>query len=45
MLMCETPYSELVKVLEEAGAQVIEAEEDNHADPTFVFRYYVARKE
>jgi glycosyltransferase involved in cell wall biosynthesis/ubiquinone/menaquinone biosynthesis C-methylase UbiE len=45
MLMCETPYTEVVKVLEEAGARVIEAEEDGRADPTVVFCYYVARKE
>jgi glycosyltransferase involved in cell wall biosynthesis/ubiquinone/menaquinone biosynthesis C-methylase UbiE len=45
MLMCETPYAEVVKVLEEAGARVIEAEEDSRADPTLVFCYYVARKE
>jgi ubiquinone/menaquinone biosynthesis C-methylase UbiE len=45
MLMCETPSAEVVKVLEEAGARVIEAEEDSRADPTLVFCYYVARKE
>jgi ubiquinone/menaquinone biosynthesis C-methylase UbiE len=45
MLMCETPYAEVVKVLEEAGVRVIEAEEDSRADPTLVFCYYVARKE
>ena len=45
MLMCETPYAEVVKVLEEAGARVIEVEEDSRADPTLVFCYYVARKE
>jgi SAM-dependent methyltransferase len=44
MLMCETPYAEVVKVLEEAGARVIEAEEDPRADPALVFRYYVAMK-
>jgi hypothetical protein len=44
MLMCATPYAEVVKVLEEAGAQVIEVEEDSRADPTSVFCYYVARK-
>jgi glycosyltransferase involved in cell wall biosynthesis/ubiquinone/menaquinone biosynthesis C-methylase UbiE len=44
MLMCETPYAEVVKVLEEAGARVIEAEEDAGADPTWVVCYYVARK-
>jgi glycosyltransferase involved in cell wall biosynthesis/ubiquinone/menaquinone biosynthesis C-methylase UbiE len=44
MLMCETPYAEVVRVLEEAGARVIEAEEDSRADPTLVFCYYVARK-
>jgi ubiquinone/menaquinone biosynthesis C-methylase UbiE len=44
MLMCETPYTEVVKVLEEAGARVIEVEEDGRADPTLVFCYYVARK-
>jgi glycosyltransferase involved in cell wall biosynthesis/ubiquinone/menaquinone biosynthesis C-methylase UbiE len=45
MLMCETPYAEVVKVLEKAGARVIEAEEDSRADPTLIFCYYVARKE
>jgi ubiquinone/menaquinone biosynthesis C-methylase UbiE len=45
MLMCETPYAEIVKVLEAAGARVIEAEEDSRADATLVFCYYVARKE
>jgi glycosyltransferase involved in cell wall biosynthesis/ubiquinone/menaquinone biosynthesis C-methylase UbiE len=45
MLMCETPSAEVIKVLEEAGARVIEAEEDSRADPTLVFCYYVARKE
>jgi 2-polyprenyl-3-methyl-5-hydroxy-6-metoxy-1,4-benzoquinol methylase len=45
MLMCETPFAEVVKALQGAGAQVIEAEEDNRADPLLVFRYYVARKE
>jgi glycosyltransferase involved in cell wall biosynthesis/ubiquinone/menaquinone biosynthesis C-methylase UbiE len=45
MLMCETPYAEIVKVLEEAGARVIEAEEDSRTDATLVFCYYVARKE
>jgi glycosyltransferase involved in cell wall biosynthesis/SAM-dependent methyltransferase len=45
MLMCETPYVEVVKVLEAAGARVIEAEEDSRADPLLVFRYYVATKE
>jgi ubiquinone/menaquinone biosynthesis C-methylase UbiE len=45
MLMCETPYAEVVKVLEEAGARVIEVEEDARADPAWVFCYYVARKE
>jgi hypothetical protein len=44
MLMCETPYSEIVKVLEGAGAQVIEVEEDARADPTLVVCYYIARK-
>jgi hypothetical protein len=44
MLMCETPYAEVVKVLEAAGAHAIEAEEDSRADPLLVFRYYVARK-
>jgi glycosyltransferase involved in cell wall biosynthesis/ubiquinone/menaquinone biosynthesis C-methylase UbiE len=44
MLMCETPYAEVAKVLEEAGAQVIEVEEDSRADPTLVFCYYVAWK-
>jgi hypothetical protein len=43
--MCETPYAEVVKVLEEAGVRVIETEEDGRADPTLVFCYYVARKE
>ena len=45
MLMCETPYAEIVKVLESAGARVIEVEEDSRADATLVFCYYVARKE
>jgi glycosyltransferase involved in cell wall biosynthesis/ubiquinone/menaquinone biosynthesis C-methylase UbiE len=45
MLMCETPYAEVVKVLTEAGARVIEAEEDSRADPALVFRCYVAQKE
>ena len=45
MLMCETPYAEIVKVLEAAGARVIEVEEDSRADATLVFCYYVARKE
>jgi glycosyltransferase involved in cell wall biosynthesis/ubiquinone/menaquinone biosynthesis C-methylase UbiE len=44
MLMCETPYAEVAKVLEEASARVIEAQEDTQADPTLVFRYYVATK-
>jgi glycosyltransferase involved in cell wall biosynthesis/ubiquinone/menaquinone biosynthesis C-methylase UbiE len=44
MLMCETPYAEVVKVLEETGAQVVEAEEDAQADPALVFRYYVVTK-
>jgi glycosyltransferase involved in cell wall biosynthesis/2-polyprenyl-3-methyl-5-hydroxy-6-metoxy-1,4-benzoquinol methylase len=44
MLMCETPYSEIVKVLEGAGAQVIEVEEDARADPSLVVCYYIARK-
>jgi glycosyltransferase involved in cell wall biosynthesis/ubiquinone/menaquinone biosynthesis C-methylase UbiE len=44
MLMCETPYAEVVKVLAAAGAHAIEAEEDSRADPLLVFRYYVARK-
>jgi glycosyltransferase involved in cell wall biosynthesis/ubiquinone/menaquinone biosynthesis C-methylase UbiE len=45
MLMCETPYSEVAKVLAGAGARVIEAVEDLRADPVFVLRYYIARKE
>ena len=45
MLMCETPFAEVITVLEEGGAQVIEAEEDSCADPTLVFCCYVARKE
>jgi glycosyltransferase involved in cell wall biosynthesis/ubiquinone/menaquinone biosynthesis C-methylase UbiE len=45
MLMCETPYSEIVKVLEGAGARVVEVEEDARADPTLVVCYYIARKE
>jgi glycosyltransferase involved in cell wall biosynthesis/ubiquinone/menaquinone biosynthesis C-methylase UbiE len=45
MLMCETPYAEVVKVLEAAGTRVIEAEEDARADPLLVIRYYVALKE
>jgi glycosyltransferase involved in cell wall biosynthesis/SAM-dependent methyltransferase len=45
MLMCETPYAEIVNVLEEVGVRLIEAEEDSRADPTLVFCYYVARKE
>jgi hypothetical protein len=44
MLMCETPYAEVVEVLAEAGARVIEVEEDSRADPALVFCYYVARK-
>jgi SAM-dependent methyltransferase len=45
MLMCETPYTEVVKVLEAVGARVVVAEEDTRADPELVFCYYVARKE
>jgi ubiquinone/menaquinone biosynthesis C-methylase UbiE len=45
MLMCETPYAEVVRVLEEAGSRVIEVEEDSRADPTLVCCYYVAQKE
>ena len=44
MLMCETPYAEVVKVLEDGGVRVIQAEEDTRADPTWVVCYYVARK-
>jgi glycosyltransferase involved in cell wall biosynthesis/ubiquinone/menaquinone biosynthesis C-methylase UbiE len=44
MLMCETPYAEVVKVLADAGARVIEAEEDSRADPALVVCYYVAQK-
>jgi ubiquinone/menaquinone biosynthesis C-methylase UbiE len=44
MLMCETPHAEVIRVLADAGARVIEAEEDSQADPTLVFRYYVAIK-
>ena len=44
MLMCETPYAEVVRVLEDGGARVMEAEEDSRADPALVFCYYVARK-
>jgi glycosyltransferase involved in cell wall biosynthesis/2-polyprenyl-3-methyl-5-hydroxy-6-metoxy-1,4-benzoquinol methylase len=44
MLMCETPYAEIVEVLEAAGARVIDAEEDDRADPVLIFRYYVAQK-
>jgi glycosyltransferase involved in cell wall biosynthesis/ubiquinone/menaquinone biosynthesis C-methylase UbiE len=45
MLMCATPYAEVVRTLEEAGARAIEAVEDTHADPEWVFYYYVAAKE
>ena len=45
MLMCETPYAEVVNVLEDGGARVMEVEEDSRADPTLVFCYYIARKE
>ena len=44
MLMCSTPYVEVVRTLEEAGARVIEAMEDTRADPEWVFYYYVAGK-
>jgi glycosyltransferase involved in cell wall biosynthesis/SAM-dependent methyltransferase len=44
MLMCETPYAEVVEVLAAAGARVMEVEEDSRADPALVFCYYVARK-
>jgi hypothetical protein len=43
--MCATPYAEVVRTLEEAGARAIEAVEDTHADPEWVFYYYVAAKE
>jgi glycosyltransferase involved in cell wall biosynthesis/ubiquinone/menaquinone biosynthesis C-methylase UbiE len=45
MLMCEVPYAEVVRALAEAGARVIEAEEDTRADPELVFCYYVAAKD
>ena len=44
MLMCETPYAEVVRVLEDGGARVMEVEEDSRADPALVFCYYVAQK-
>jgi ubiquinone/menaquinone biosynthesis C-methylase UbiE len=44
MLMCEIPYAEVVRTMEESGTRVIEAEEDTRADPQLVFRYYVATK-
>jgi glycosyltransferase involved in cell wall biosynthesis/SAM-dependent methyltransferase len=44
MLMCSTPYAEVVRTLEEAGARMIEAVEDTRADPEWVFYYYVAGK-
>jgi len=45
LLMCEIPSPEVVRTLEEAGARVIEAEEDTRADPVWVFCYYVVRRE
>jgi ubiquinone/menaquinone biosynthesis C-methylase UbiE len=44
MLMCATPHAEVIGVLEEAGARIIEVEEDSEADPAWVFRYYLARR-
>jgi glycosyltransferase involved in cell wall biosynthesis/SAM-dependent methyltransferase len=44
MLMCEIPSVEVVRTLEEAGARVVETEEDPRADPVLIFCYYVAMK-
>jgi hypothetical protein len=45
MLMCGTPYAEVVQTLEEAGARIVEAEEDPRADPVWIFCYYVVVKQ